>query len=102
MPQLSLITPFPGTRDWLHHKDKLLPGFSFDHFTITNMVWDHPEGALNMAKQYDRAASRIYSRRQIARRLLRIARKHGPYAAWVALLVNTVYRQLMQFRYRPA
>lgn len=103
MPQLSIITPYPGTKNWnAGDKDLILPGATWDDFTITKMVYDHPDGPESLAAKYDCAMQRIYSRRQIARRCARIIRRHGPYAAWVAYLVNSVYRELAKFRYRPS
>ncbi|MBU0731540.1 B12-binding domain-containing radical SAM protein [Patescibacteria group bacterium] len=101
MPQLSLITPFPGTKEWRAHKDEILPGATWDAFTITNMVYHHPDGPERLTAQYDRAINRIFSRRQMARRSVRAARQHGWYAARVAFLVNTVYCRLSHMCWRP-
>lgn len=102
IPQLTVVTPMPGTRDYEEAaaSGKLL-GRPWHDFFAARVVSSLTGPADKLRVKYDWVAQRVYSYPQIMRRsgrnLLRFSLRH----ALATLIANLVYRQLVSFRDQP-
>jgi len=98
MPQLTLLTPFPGTRlrEFLEKEGRILHNF-WEKYDTTHVVFKPYRITVEeLRKQYDWLSSQVYSKRAIFVRIMRSFRYHWrqPFRLFGYWRVNIVYRLL--------
>ncbi|BDG07401.1 B12-binding domain-containing radical SAM protein [Anaeromyxobacter paludicola] len=69
----ALVTPFPGTELYEAYRPHLLPGTTWDQFTGTRALFEHPDPAMTPARReaaYHQLCEELYRPGRVARRIL--------------------------------